>query len=168
MNEIVLNDYKEDLLKENYKLIYPNDLGLIVTMEKGDTKLIYKRGFDKRLGFIGAFENRNKLFASYHIFKVVRNLNSNFNGRLKLVFKELNKSEVKEIPIFIIKIIDEQGEEYCNDSWSKRIKELYLSADKEKLVIVVDESFLFPRQLKELQLKQKAEKLENKIESLLK
>lgn len=33
MNEIVSNDYKEDLLKDNYKLIYPNDLGLNLTMK---------------------------------------------------------------------------------------------------------------------------------------
>lgn len=41
MNEIVSNDYKEDLLKDNYKLIYPNDLGLTLTMKnKEDKKVI--------------------------------------------------------------------------------------------------------------------------------
>lgn len=168
MNEIVSNDYKEDLLKDNYKLIYPNNLGLIVTMNKGDTKIIFKRGFDKKLGLLGAFENSNKLFVSYHIFDTARRLNSNSHEKLTLEFKELNKSEIKEIPIVNIKILDEQGEEYLNNTWSRRIKKIYLNTEKAALIIVIDESFQFPEQLKELKLKQKAEKLENKINSLLK
>ena len=39
MNEIVSNDYKEDLLKDNYKLIYPNDLGLNLTMKNKEAIL---------------------------------------------------------------------------------------------------------------------------------
>lgn len=43
MNEIVSNDYKEDLLKDNYKLIYPNDLGLNLTMKNKEAKKVIDR-----------------------------------------------------------------------------------------------------------------------------
>lgn len=43
MNEIVSNDYKEDLLKDNYKLIYPNDLGLNLTMKNKESKKVIDR-----------------------------------------------------------------------------------------------------------------------------
>ena len=43
MNEIVSNDYKENLLKDNYKLIYPNNLGLILTMKNKEGKKVIDR-----------------------------------------------------------------------------------------------------------------------------
>ena len=47
MNEIVSNDYKKDLLKNGYKLIYPNDLGLNLIMKnKEDKKVIDRISYD--------------------------------------------------------------------------------------------------------------------------
>ena len=123
MNEIVSNDYKEDLLKDNYKLIYPND----ETISKNP---------------------------------------------LNLEFRDSESPGCQYAPITKIKLLDEKGEEYLGRRWTRRIKELYLNVPKESLVIVIDESFQWPEekeeQLEEKTKKENSERLENKINSLLK
>lgn len=168
MNEIVSNDYKDKLLNENYKLIYPNDLNLNMTMKYEDNKIINKLGFESSLGLIKSFKNRKNLFLFWPVYKLLKNVSSR---GLVLEFRESNKSEVKKLSVTNIKLLNEQGEEYLERKWTKRIKELYLNADNRSLVIIIDESFRWPKELKELKLKQerykKEEDLENKVNSLL-
>lgn len=63
MNEIVSNDYKEDLLKDNYKLIYPNDLGLNLTMKNKEAKKVIDRiSYDNvNISLIRFLKNRKKI-----------------------------------------------------------------------------------------------------------
>ena len=64
MNEIVSNDYKEDLLKDNYKLIYPNDLGLNLTMKNKEAKKVIDRiSYDNvNISLIRFLKNRKICF----------------------------------------------------------------------------------------------------------
>lgn len=64
MNEIVSNDYKEDLLKDNYKLIYPNDLGLNLTMKNKEAKKVIDRiSYDNvNISLIRFLKNRKNCF----------------------------------------------------------------------------------------------------------
>lgn len=170
MNNIVSNDYKDKMLNENYKLIYPNDLNLNMIMKHEGNKIIHKLDmYESSLGLIKSFKNRKNLFLFWHVYKLLKNVSSR---GLSLEFRESNKSEVKKLPVTNIKLLNEQGEEYLERKWTKRIKELYLNADNRSLVIIIDESFRWPKELKELKLKQerykKEEDLENKINSLLK
>ena len=136
MNEIVSNDYKDKLLNENYKLIYPNDLNLNMTMKYEDNKIINKLGFESSLGLIKSFKNRKNLFLFWSVYKLLKNVSSR---GLVLEFRESNKSEVKKLSVTNIKLLNEQGEEYLERKWTKRIKELYLNADNRSLVIIIDE-----------------------------
>ena len=102
MNEITLNK-TEQLLKDGYKLIYPNNFGLNLSMKSNEritnNNIIYKIGiaFD---GFriIEGFRNRNKLFLSDRIYHEIYKLeNDNYRNRnpLVLFFEEKNGTYIK-------------------------------------------------------------------------
>lgn len=170
MNEIVSNDYKEDLLKDNYKLIYPNNLGLILTMKNKDGKKVIDRiSYDNmNISLIRFLKNRKKLFLFCRIYDLLEIISK---IPLNLEFRDSESPGCQYAPITKIKLLDEKGEEYLGRRWTKRIKELYLNVSKESLVIVIDESFQWPeekeKQLKEKTKKENSERLENKIKSLL-
>lgn len=155
MNEITLNK-TEQLLKDGYKLIYPNNFGLNLSMKSNEritnNNIIYKIGiaFD---GFriIEGFRNRNPLV---------------------LFFEEKNGTKAIGAKITHIEVLDEKGEEIPKLSWVKRIKEIYLNKDKSSLVILIDESFQWADEKKENlekeNQKKKKETLESKVDLLLK
>lgn len=137
MNEITLNK-TEQLLKDGYKLIYPNNFGLNLSMKSNEritnNNIIYKIGiaFD---GFriIEGFRNRNKLFLSDRIYHEIYKLeNDNYRNRnpLVLFFEEKNGTKAIGAKITHIEVLDEKGEEIPKLSWVKRIKEIYLNKDK--------------------------------------
>ena len=156
MNEITLNK-TEQLLKDGYKLIYPNNFGLNLSMKSNEritnNNIIYKIGiaFD---GFriIEGFRNRNKLFLSDRIYHEIYKLeNDNYRNRnpLVLFFEEKNGTKAIGAKITHIEVLDEKGEEIPKLSWVKRIKEIYLNKDKSSLVILIDESFQWADEKKE-------------------
>lgn len=171
MNEIVSNDYKEDLLKDNYKLIYPNDLGLNLTMKNKEAKKVIDRiSYDNvNISLIRFLKNRKNLFLFCHVYDFLETISKN---PLNLEFRDSESPGYQYAPITKIKLLSEKGEEYLGRRWTKRIKELYLNVSNESLVIVIDESFQWPEekeeQLEEKTKKENSERLENKINSLLK
>ena len=87
---------------------------------------------------------------------------------LNLEFRDSESSGYQYATITKIKLLDEKGEEYLGRRWTKRIKELYLNVDKESLVVVIDESFQWPEEKEEQMKNEKADRLEDKVKSLLK
>lgn len=179
MNEITLNK-TEQLLKDGYKLIYPNNFGLNLSMKSNEritnNNIIYKIGiaFD---GFriIEGLKNRNKLFLSDRIYHEIYKLeNDSYRNRnpLVLFFEEKNGTKAIGAKITHIEVLDEKGEEIPKLSWVKRIKEIYLNKDKSSLVILIDESFQWADEKKENlekeNQKKKKETLESKVDLLLK
>ena len=173
MNEITLNK-TEQLLKDGYKLIYPNNFGLNLSMKSNEritnNNIIYKIG----IAFDG-FRNRNKLFLSDRIYHEIYKLeNDNYRNRnpLVLFFEEKNGTKAIGAKITHIEVLDEKGEEIPKLSWVKRIKEIYLNKDKSSLVILIDESFQWADEKKENlekeNQKKKKETLESKVDLLLK
>lgn len=167
MNEIVSNDYKEDLLKDNYKLIYPNDLGLNLTMKnKEDKKVIDLISYSNmNISLIRFLKNRKNLFLFCRVYDLLDTISKN---PLNLEFRDSDSPGYQYATITNIKLFDEKGAEYLGRTWTKRIKELYLNVDKESLAIVIDESFQWPEEKAEQMKNEKAERLEDKIKSLLK
>lgn len=167
MNEIVSNDYKEDLLKDNYKLIYPNDLGLNLTMKnKEDKKVIDLISYSNmNISLIRFLKNRKNLFLFCRVYDLLETLSKN---PLNLEFRDSDSPGYQYATIANIKLLDEKGEEYLGRTWTKRIKELYLNIDKESLAVIIDESFQWPEEKEEQMKNEKADRLEDKIKSLLK
>lgn len=169
MNEIVSKGIIPQLEEDDYKLIYPNNLNLIMTMEKDEDNIIYLLSKKANLGFFELLRNRNKLFLSWKTTRILSVCREPF---IELKVRELGKSGEKRIKIRKILIYDEKGEKYRTSRWSKRIKEIYLNSAQDSIVIIIDEDFLFPNERKELKAEEikynKKKHLENKINSLLK
>lgn len=169
MNEIVSKGIIPQLEEDDYKLIYPNNLNLIMTMEKNEDNIIYLLSKKSNLGYFELLRNRNKLFLSW---KTTRILSACREPFIELKVRELGKSGDKRIKIRKILIYDKKGEKYSTSRWSKRIKEIYLNSAQDSIVIIIDEDFLFPNERKELKAEEikynKKKHLENKINSLLK
>lgn len=180
MNEITLTK-KEQLLRDGYKLIYPNNFGLNLSMKSNEritnNNIIYKIGIALD-GFriIEGVKNRNKLFLSDRIYHEIYKLeNDSYRNRnpLVLFFEEKNGTKAIGAKITHIDVLDEKGEEIPKLSWVKRIKEIYLNKDKSSLVILIDdESFQWADEKKENlekeNQKKKKETLESKVDLLLK
>lgn len=109
------------------------------------------------------------MFLFCHVYDFLETISKN---PLNLEFRDSESPGCQYAPITKIKLLDEKGEEYLGRRWTRRIKELYLNVPKESLVIVIDESFQWPEekeeQLEEKTKKENSERLENKINSLLK
>lgn len=171
MNEIVSKGKSpllEELEEDDYKLIYPNDLNLIMTMEKDKDNIIYLLSKTSELNFFELLRNKNKLFLSWK----TTNILPTCRGPLELKIREFGKPGDKKVKIHKMLIYDEKGEKYRTNKWSKRIKEIYMNSAQDSIVIIIDENFLFPRERKELKAEEikynKRKSLENKINSLLK
>ena len=171
MNEIVSKGKSpllEELEEDDYKLIYPNDLNLIMTMEKDKDNIIYLLSKTPELRFFELLRNKNKLFLSWK----TTNILSACRVPLDLKIREFGKPGDKKVKIHKMLIYDEKGEKYRTNKWSKRIKEIYMNSAQNSIVIIIDENFLFPRERKELEAEKikhnKRKNLENKINSLLK
>lgn len=168
MNEIVSKGRVPQLEEDDYKLIYPNNLNLIMTMKKDKDNIIYLLSKKASLGFFESFRNRNKLFLSWK----TTNILSTCREPVELKIRELGKPGDKRIKIRTMLIYDEKGKKYRTRSWSKRIKEIYLNSAQDSIVIIIDEDFLFPAERKELKAEEikynKRKNLESKINSLLK
>lgn len=176
MNEITLTK-KDKLLKDGYKLIFPNNLGLTVNVKSRNTDYVnivfkYNIGFDG-LGFIEGYKNRNNLFLSYNIHKAIRHIKERGFSLLQLIFKDKNKTTSNVMDIASVELLNEKGEEFLvlGKPWTKRIKEIYLNSEKSSLAIVIDENFQWPEerklQLKAEEQKKKKETLDNKVNLLL-
>lgn len=166
MNEITLTK-KDKLLKEGYKLIYPNDLGLNLTMKnKEDKKVIDLISYSNmNISLIQFLKNRKNLFLYCRVYDLLETFSKN---PLNLEFRDSDSPGYQYATITEMKLLNEKGEEYLGRRWTKRIKELYLNVDKESLVVVIDESFQWPEEKEEQMKNEKADRLEDKVKSLLK
>lgn len=166
MNEITLTK-KDKLLKECYKLIYPNDLGLNLTMKnKEDKKVIDLISYSNmNISLIQFLKNRKNLFLYFRVYDLLDTISKN---PLNLEFRDSDSPGYQYATITEMKLLNEKGEEYLGRRWTKRIKELYLNVDKESLVVVIDESFQWPEEKEEQMKNEKADRLEDKVKSLLK
>lgn len=166
MNEITLTK-KDKLLKEDYKLIYPNDLGLNLTMKnKEDKKVIDLISYSNmNISLIQFLKNRKNLFLYCRVYDLLDIISKN---PLNLEFRDSDSPGYQYATITEMKLLNEKGEEYLGRRWTKRIKELYLNVDKESLVVVIDESFQWPEEKEEQMKNEKADRLEDKVKSLLK
>lgn len=166
MNEITLTK-KDKLLKEGYKLIYPNDLGLNLTMKnKEDKKVIDLISYSNmNISLIQFLKNRKNLFLYCRVYDLLDTISKN---PLNLEFRDSDSPGYQYATITEMKLLNEKGEEYLGRRWTKRIKELYLNVDKESLVVVIDESFQWPEEKEEQMKNEKVDRLEDKVKSLLK
>lgn len=145
MNNIAQN-FKENLLTNNCKLIYPNHQKINVNIftKKIEIRIFAKKFFSlikkaqdmEQLTPIQKILNWDQLFLNEERYKHIKDLKKD-----EVLVKFFNKDGFEEKFIFsTIKIYDEKGAPYYS-LYSKKIKEIYLNFDSKSVIMVIDERF---------------------------
>lgn len=145
MNNITQN-FKEYLLANNYKLVYPNHekMNVRVFAKRIEVRIFTKKFFSlfkkaqdmEQLTPIQKMLNWGKLFLNEERYKHIKDLKKD-----EILVKFFNKDGFEEKFVFsTIKIYDEKGAPYFS-SYTKKIKEIYLNFNSKSVIIIIDEKF---------------------------
>lgn len=145
MNNIA-QDFKESLLANDCKLIYPNHkkMNVRVFAKRIEVRIFSKKFFSltkkaqdmEQLTPIQKILNWGQLFLNEERYKHIKDLKKD-----EVLVKFFNKDGFEEKFIFsTIKIYDEKGAPYYS-LYSKKIKEIYLNFNSKSVVIILDEKF---------------------------
>lgn len=145
MNNIAQN-FKENLLTNNCKLIYPNHqkMNVKVFAKRIEVRIFSKKFFNlfkkaqdmEQLTPIQKMLNWGKLFLNEERYKHIKDLKKD-----EVLVKFFNKDGFEEKFVFsTIKIYDEKGAPYFS-LYTKKIKEIYLNFNSKSVIIIIDEKF---------------------------
>lgn len=136
MNNITQN-FKESLLENNYKLIYPNSKKIeIRVFAKKLFSLIKKAQDIEQLTSMQKFLHWGELFLNEERYKFIRDLKKD-----ELLIEFFNGDGFEEKFVFsTVKIYDEKGAPYYS-LYPKKIKEIYLNFNSKSVTIIIDEKF---------------------------
>ena len=136
MNNIAQN-FKESLLANNYKLIYPNSKKIEVRVFAKKLFSLTKKAQDiEQLTPIQKILYWGQLFLNEERYKFIRDLKKD-----ELLIKFFNKTGIEEKFIFsTVKVYDENGSPYYS-LYPKKIKEIYLNFSSKSVIIILDEKF---------------------------
>lgn len=145
MNNITQN-FKENLLTNNCKLIYPNHQKMNVRLfaKRIEVRIFAKKFFNlfkkaqdmEQLTPIQKMLNWGKLFLNEERYKHIKDLKKD-----EVLVKFFNKDGFEEKFVFsTIKIYDEKGAPYFS-LYTKKIKEIYLNFNSKSVIIIIDEKF---------------------------
>lgn len=145
MNTIAQN-FKESLLANDCKLVYPNHqkMSVRVFAKRIEVRIFAKKLFSltrkaqdlEQLTPIQKVLHWGQLFLNEERYKHIKELKKD-----ELLVKFFNRSGIEEKFVFsTVKIYDEKGAPYYS-LYPKKIKEIYLNFNSKSVIIILDEKF---------------------------
>ena len=136
MNNIAQN-FKESLLANDCKLIYPNSKKIEIRIFAKKLFSLTKKAQDlEQLTPIQKVLHWGQLFLDEERYKHIKELKKD-----ELLVKFFNRSGIEEKFVFsTVKIYDEKGAPYYS-LYPKKIKEIYLNFSSKSVIIILDEKF---------------------------
>ena len=136
MNNIAQN-FKESLLANDCKLIYPNSKKIEIRIFAKKIFSLTKKAQDlEQLTPIQKVLHWGQLFLNEERYKHIKELKKD-----ELLVKFFNRSGIEEKFVFsTVKIYDEKGAPYYS-LYPKKIKEIYLNFNSKSVIIILDEKF---------------------------
>ena len=145
MNNIAQN-FKESLLANDCKLIYPNHqkMNVRVFAKRIEARIFAKKFFSlfkkaqdmEQLTLTQKILHWGQLFLIEERHKYIKDLKKD-----DILVKFFNKDGFEEKFVFsTIKIYDEKGAPYFS-LYTKKIKEIYLNFNSKSVIIIIDEKF---------------------------
>ena len=168
MNEIVSINNEIDYGKQ----LYPNNQELNVNIWSSYDHCALKTVQNcEDLSLLEKILNLNSLFIDSYEYNKIMNAFKNLSPYPELVLFSKDNPIKNQFRIKSLLLVDSQGNE-IEPNYVKKIEKIYYNKENLSLVIVIDESFQWPEekeeQLEEKTKKENSERLENKINSLLK
>lgn len=136
MNNIAQN-FKESLLANDCKLIYPNSKKIEIRIFAKKLFSLTKKAQDlEQLTPIQKMLHWGQLFLNEERYKHIKELK-----KYELLVKFFNRSGIEEKFVFsTVKIYNEKGAPYYS-LYPKKIKEIYLNFNSKSVIIILDEKF---------------------------
>ena len=145
MNNISQN-FKESLLANDCKLVYPNHqkMNVRVFAKRIEVRIFAKKFFSlikkaqdiEQLTPIQKLLHWDQLFLNEERYKHIKDLKKD-----ELLVKFFNKDGFEEKFVFsTVNIYDEKGTPY-HSLYTKKIKEIYLNFNSKSVIIILDEKF---------------------------
>lgn len=136
MNNIAQN-FKESLLANDCKLIYPNSKKIEIRIFAQKLFSLTRKAQDlEQLTPIQKVLHWGQLFLNEERYKHIKELKKD-----ELLVKFFNRSGIEEKFVFsTVKIYDEKGAPYYS-LYPKKIKEIYLNFNSKSVIIILDEKF---------------------------
>lgn len=136
MNNIAQN-FKESLLANDCKLIYPNSKKIEIRIFAKKLFSLTRKAQDlEQLTPIQKVLHWGQLFLNEERYKHIKELKKD-----ELLVKFFNRSGIEEKFVFsTVKIYDEKGAPYYS-LYPKKIKEIYLNFNSKSVIIILDEKF---------------------------
>lgn len=136
MNNIAQN-FKESLLANDCKLIYPNSKKIEIRIFAKKLFSLTRKAQDlEQLTPIQKLFHWGQLFLNEERYKHIKELKKD-----ELLVKFFNRSGIEEKFVFsTVKIYNEKGAPYYS-LYPKKIKEIYLNFNSKSVIIILDEKF---------------------------
>ena len=162
MNEIV--SVKDENKLDGYKLVYPNNKDLKVRLYEKNTPLLTHSTDSCFLRFFEVLFNLNNLFIEKTDYQTIM---SEYKPWFRLVFTSFkNDSFEDEYKIKSVKVLNEQHQQ-IEIEYTKKIKEIYFSTEKNTVAIVIDSKFCSKHEKKQTAKLKEKENLSNSVKDLL-
>lgn len=162
MNNIAQN-FKESLLANDCKLIYPNSKKIEIRIFAKKLFSLTKKAQDlEQLTPIQKVLHWGQLFLNEERYKHIKELKKD-----ELLVKFFNRSGIEEKFVFsTVKIYDEKGAPYYS-LYPKKIKEIYLNFSSKSVIIILDEKFKTKKEKAWIKKDKKKGNFEKNLESLI-
>ena len=164
MNEIV--SMKDENSLDGYKLVYPNNKGLIVRLYKDNQRLLTRCDESCYLRFFESLRNVKALFIEKSNYR--ETLSKSFSKpNFRLIFNSFkDDSFKKEYNISKVKFVNEQQEK-IEIAYPKKIKKIYVNIAEEAVVIMIDDNFCSKNEKKQTAKMKAKEEFTSNIKDLL-
>ena len=171
MNNIA-QDFKESLLANDCKLIYPNHkkMNVKVFAKRIEVRIFAKKFFNlfkraqdmEQLTLTQKILHWGQLFLIEKRHKYIKDLKKD-----DILVKFFNKDGFEEKFVFsTIKIYDEKGSPYFS-LYTKKIKEIYLNFNSKSVIIIIDEKFKTEKEKAWIKKEKKKGNFTKNLESLI-
>ena len=171
MNNISQN-FKESLLANDCKLVYPNHkkMNVMVFAKRIEVRIFAKKFFSlikkaqniEQLTPIQKILHWGQLFLTEERYKHIKELKKD-----ELLVKFFNKDGFEEKFVFsTVNIYDEKGTPY-HSLYTKKIKEIYLNFNSKSVIIVINEKFKTKKEKAWIKKNKKKGNFTKNLESLI-
>ena len=171
MNNIAQN-FKESLLANDCKLVYPNSkkMNVRVFAKRIEVRIYAKKFFSlmkkaqdiEQLTTIQKLLHWGQLFLNEERYKHIKELKKD-----ELLVKFFNKDGFEEKFVFsTVNIYDEKGTPY-HSLYTKKIKEIYLNFNSKSVIIVINEKFKTKKEKAWIKKNKKKGNFTKNLESLI-
>ena len=157
---------KDENSLDGYKLVYPNNKGLIVRLYKENDRLLTRCDESCYLRFFESLCNVKALFIEKSNYQATL-AKTSYKPNFRLIFNSFkDDSFKKEYNISKVKFVNEKQEK-IEIAYPKKIKKIYVNIEEKAVIIMIDDNFCSKYEKKQTAKMKEKEEFTSNIKDLL-